>query len=147
VVVLITLLGALPVYAYVAGRSPNGQGAIGLLERSVHGWLGKLLIVVLLGFAATDFVITKTLSVAAAAEALIHNPQPAWQVALERLGRADDALRRVLPDVFWQRAVGYWNKQLVVTVCLSILGFIFWAVFRRGFRKRVIQLAVVVVAV
>src|SRR5437899_7951267 len=62
VVVLVTFLGALPVYWYVAGRSPHGQGAIGLLERTVHGWFGKLLIVILLGFAATDFVITKTLS-------------------------------------------------------------------------------------
>src|SRR5437016_9897006 len=67
VVVLITFLGALPVYCYVVGRSPHGQGAIGLLERTVHGWLGKLLIVVLLGFAATDFVITRTLSAADAA--------------------------------------------------------------------------------
>src|SRR5438034_6533212 len=48
VVVLITLLGALPVYSYVASRSPHGQGAIGLLERLVHGWFGKLLIVILL---------------------------------------------------------------------------------------------------
>ena len=48
VVVVFTLFGALPVYCYVAGRSPNGQGAIGLLERSMHGWLGKLLILVLL---------------------------------------------------------------------------------------------------
>src|SRR5437588_3907944 len=79
VVVLITFLGAVPVYCYVASRSPHGQGALGLLERSVHGWFGKLLIVVLLGFAATDFVITKTLSVADAAEHLIHNPQPIWQ--------------------------------------------------------------------
>src|SRR5436305_2101236 len=52
VVVLLTLFGALPVYCYVAGRSPNGQGAIGLLEQSVRGWHGKLLILILLGFAA-----------------------------------------------------------------------------------------------
>src|SRR5438046_1687873 len=63
VVVLLTFLGALPVYAYVAGRSPHGQGAVGLLERLIPGWLGKFLIVILLGFAATDFVITRTLSV------------------------------------------------------------------------------------
>ena len=64
VVVLVTLFGALPVYAYVAGRSPHGQGAIGLLEKCIPGWPGKLLVLVLLGFAATDFVITRTLSVA-----------------------------------------------------------------------------------
>src|SRR5438876_10283912 len=55
VVVLFTFLGALPVYAYVAGRSPHGQGAAGLLERAVPGWIGKLLILILLGLAAADF--------------------------------------------------------------------------------------------
>ena len=37
-VVLITFCGALPVYAYITGKSPHGQGATGLLERLVHGW-------------------------------------------------------------------------------------------------------------
>src|SRR5438132_3871035 len=50
-VILVTLLGALPLYLYVAGRSPDGQGAIGLLERTVHGWRGKVLVLILLGFA------------------------------------------------------------------------------------------------
>lgn len=145
VVVLITFLGALPVYCYVAGRSPHGQGAIGLLEQSVHGWLGKLLIVVLLGFAATDFVITKTLSVADAAEHLIHNPQPGWQKSLDALAAADSPVQWFLPQALWGRIVAYWNRQLVVTVLLSILSFTFWAIFRRGFRKRVVQLAVVAV--
>src|SRR5256714_6884227 len=49
-VAAVTLLLALPVYAYVVGRSPHGEGATGLLERHVHGWLGKVLILVLLGF-------------------------------------------------------------------------------------------------
>src|ERR1700730_6237117 len=74
VLVLVTLLGALPVYAYVAGQSPHGQGSIGRLEHLVHGWTGKIFVLVLLGFAATDFVITKTLSAADAAEHLIANP-------------------------------------------------------------------------
>src|SRR6516165_4402839 len=59
VVVLLTLFAALPIYAHIAGKSPHGQGATGLLERLVHGWWGKLLILVLLGFAAADFVVTR----------------------------------------------------------------------------------------
>src|SRR5215210_6102181 len=74
VLVLVTLLGALPVYRYVAGRSFGGQGSIGMLANLVSGWAGKLLVLVLLGFAGTDFVITKTLSAADAAEHLIANP-------------------------------------------------------------------------
>src|SRR3954469_10464212 len=57
ILVFVTLFGALPVYRYVAGKSSHGQGSIGMLERLVHGWTGKLLVLVLLGFAATDFVI------------------------------------------------------------------------------------------
>ena len=74
VLVVVTLSVALPVYAHVAECSPNGQGSIAMLERLVHGWNGKLLVLALLGFAATDFVITKTLSAADAAVHLIHNP-------------------------------------------------------------------------
>src|SRR5450755_435678 len=74
VLVLVTLFGALPVYWHVANCSPNGQGSIAILERLVHGWTGKTIVLALLGFAATDFVITKTLSAADAAEHLIHNP-------------------------------------------------------------------------
>src|SRR5256885_16968382 len=58
VVVLVTLVGALPVYAYVAGQSPHGGGPAALLERLVPGWVGKLLVLTLLGFTATDFVFT-----------------------------------------------------------------------------------------
>src|SRR5262249_41401154 len=91
--------------------------------------------------------ITKTLSVADAAEHLIHNPLPAWQDVLDMLGAADSPIKQLLPDTLWHKIVAYWNRQLVVTVVLSILGFTFWAIFRRGFRKRVVQLAVVIVAV
>src|SRR5437660_10944084 len=73
-VVLVTLLAAVPVYLYVVGRSPHGTGATGLLETLVRGWHGKLLILVLLGFIGTDFVITRTLSVADASAHLLHNP-------------------------------------------------------------------------
>src|SRR5438045_6422209 len=74
VLVLVTLFGALPIYAYVAGRSHEGQGSIGMLARLVSGWGGKILVLALLGFAATDFVITKTLSAADAAVHMIQNP-------------------------------------------------------------------------
>lgn len=73
ILVLVTLLGALPVYAQVAGRSFAGQGSIAMLENLFAGWKGKVLVLVLLGFAATDFVITMTLSADAAKHA-IENP-------------------------------------------------------------------------
>src|SRR5499427_1680620 len=74
ILVGVTLLGALPVYAQVAGRSHAGQGSIALLENLLRGWKGKALVLVLLGFAATDFVITMTLSAADAAKHAIENP-------------------------------------------------------------------------
>ena len=74
ILVLVTLLGALPVYAQVAKRSYAGQGSIAMLESLLSGWKGKVLVLVLLGFAATDFVITMTLSAADAAKHAIENP-------------------------------------------------------------------------
>lgn len=58
VLVIVTLFGALSVYSHVASASPNGQGSIAMLEHLVHGWTGKVMVLALLGFAATDFVIT-----------------------------------------------------------------------------------------
>src|SRR5262245_11606137 len=74
ILVLVTLFGALPVYAQVARRSYAGQGSIAMLENLLTGWKGKGLVLVLLGFAATDFVITMTLSAADAAKHAIENP-------------------------------------------------------------------------
>ena len=74
ILVLVTLFGALPVYAQVAGRSYAGQGSIAMLENLVKGWKSKILVLVLLGFAATDFVITMTLSAADAAKHAVENP-------------------------------------------------------------------------
>lgn len=72
--VAVTLLGALPVYSQVALRSYAGQGSIAMLENLLSGWRAKLMVLVMIGFAATDFVITMTLSAADAAVHAIENP-------------------------------------------------------------------------
>ena len=117
ILVLVTLFCALPVYRAVAAVSPHGQGSIAMLERLLPGWWGKLLVLVLLGFAATDFVITKTLSAADAAEHLRHNP-------------------------YWQELPLLLQNQLPLTMALLVL---LGGVFLRGFRE-VIVVAVAIVS-
>jgi hypothetical protein len=107
ILVAVTLFGAVPVYVQVARRSYAGQGSIAMLENLLEGWKGKLLILVLLGFAATDFVITMTLSAADAAKHAIENP-------------------------FLQPVLG--EHQILVTLAiLAILAI----VFLRGFKEAI----------
>ena len=114
----VTLGCALPVYSYVAGESPLGQGSLAMLERLLSGWTAKFLVLVLLGFAATDFVITQTLSAADAAEHLVHNP-------------------------LWSDMPPLLRDRMVVTMFLLV---VLGGMFLRGFRE-VIVLAVVIVGV
>jgi hypothetical protein len=120
VLVLVTLFGALPLYRYVARRSFSGQASLGMMARLLTGWPGKIAVLILLGFAATDFIITKTMSAADAAEHLIHNPYWPWTQATQT---AED------------------KQRLFVTLGMLVL---LGATFIRGF-KEVIGLAVVIV--
>ncbi len=116
--VLVTLFGAVPIYCRVAKSSPHGQGSIAMLQRLLRGWSGKFLVLTLLGFAATDFVITITLSAADAAKHLIENP-------------------------LFQHAPKFLHSQIGITLAM-IMGL--GALFLKGVRE-VIGVAVAIVAV
>jgi len=135
-VVLVTFLLALPIYWYVVGRSPDGRGATGLLEDLTPGWRGKMIVLTLLGFAAADFVITRSLSLADAAIHLIHNPH--GQRLLARLPQTflgeDPASWS-----WWERAAALiMAPQVAVTLGLSIVSFGLWQLIKDGLSRRML---------
>jgi hypothetical protein len=116
ILVAVTLFGALPVYKRVASESPRGEGSIAMLEKLLPKWRGKVFVLVLLGFAATSFLITMTLSAADASAHLVENPfAPSW----------------------------LHGQEILITVIFLVL---LSAVFLRGFREAIgIAVAIVAV--
>lgn len=118
VLVLLTLFGALPMYRRVAEESPHGDGSISMLERLLSRWKGKMFVLMLLGFVATSFIITITLSAA-------------------------DATAHILENPFVRHSMPILEHPVIVTVVLiGLLG----VVFLKGFNEA-IGIAVVIVAI
>ena len=125
ILVLLTLCGALPIYNRVAAESPHGEGSISMLEHLLARWKGKLFVLALLGFVATDFVITITLSAADATAHVVENPY--------------------VHHLFEARGWDVESHVWTVGITLALVAFL-GAIFLKGF-KEAIGIAVLLVAV
>ncbi len=138
-VVLVTLFGALPVYCYLAGRSPGGQGSLGVVEKLIRGWRGKTIVLILLGFAATDFTMLKSLSLA---DASVHVISTQDGYRHETTQQCVAWVKGCASECLGEEAADYCNEQLIVTILLGIIGTFFWFALRKGFNRNVMILAV-----